>query len=67
MAQNLSPKVWIRFWYGGFMLGLVILIFGISQGDALMIFLGVVLMVLTPAMIAFWRSVEARDQPPNSN
>jgi hypothetical protein len=66
-GKNFSPRTWIRYWYGGVALGLVILIVGIAGGDALLIFLGVAILVFAPAMIAFWRRADAQNQPPDSN
>jgi hypothetical protein len=65
-GRNLSPRGWIRYWYGGFVLGIVMLIAGIAGGDVVLVFLGVAMLFFTPAMIAFWRRRMA-EEPPESN
>jgi|GraSoiStandDraft_17_1057272.scaffolds.fasta_scaffold1257744_1 hypothetical protein len=65
-GMNFNPRIWIRYWYGAAVLGLVILIYGIVDGDSSMILLGVLLLAITPAMIAFWRN-RGQSAPPDSN
>jgi hypothetical protein len=57
-GRTLSPRAWIRWWIGTAVLGAAILVFGIATRDVLLGFLGVAMLVMTPAMIAFWRRVE---------
>lgn len=67
--KNFSPKTWIRFWYFAGMWGIASVVLGIVLGSSVeLIYLGVVLVVVTPAMIAFWRRAEQqRNENPDSD
>jgi hypothetical protein len=46
---------WIWYWRAGWIVGPALLILGIAIGDAALIALGIVILVLTPAIISLLR------------
>ena len=59
-GKNFSPETWIRYWYFAAVLGIVAVVVGIILCSVKLIAVGVLLVVVTPPMVAFWRRVEAQ-------
>jgi hypothetical protein len=65
----MSPRAWLWYWAVGWILGPILVVYGIIVGSWDMVFLGVAIAFTTVGLTAFWRQrlKDNRPSEPTSN
>jgi len=62
-----SPDAWVRYWKAGWVIGIVVAVYGAVVSEWGLAFLGAVIFFLTFGMVRFWRNKAQGTTPPESS